>query len=184
MKNKNQHQHVELKHGTGGGKGDREAGPKNLSRAPAQAEPTGALAIPADMQAEALAALARALNAQKRFWSKGGSEWIVEPDYAAQLKAAELTLAYAVGRPVERRVELTGSFEAYDEKLEKLCSTPEGLKLATAAGLVSGGEERRTVRKGAKIEKVLADRDFLSLNKPKKAESDALKSDTNASGLF
>ncbi len=111
--------------------------PKNLARthdAPQQ------MLIRPELREKALQALEDGLAATKRFFNKEAGGWIAEPDYQTRVKSAELVLAYDVGRPVERKVELKGSFTGYDEKLEKLCATPEGLAAAIKLGLVT--EER------------------------------------------
>ncbi len=112
--------------------------PKNLARVtPSE---TSQMLIKPELQQKALAALEEGMAATKRYFNKEDGGWVAEPDYATRVRSAELVLAYAVGRPVERKVELKGSFTGYDEKLEKLCATPEGLAAAIKLGLVT--EER------------------------------------------
>lgn len=153
-------------------KGDGNDGVENPSRA---RTPT----VSPTMRERAIETLAAGMDATRRYWDKEGQKWIEEPDWSVRYKSAELVLAYADGRPVEMKVELTGGFEGYDQKLAKLCSTPEGLKLAVQAGLI--GE---VTPKNAKSQKAIEINALHSLNKPKKAENDALKSDGNAKGLF
>lgn len=94
------------------------------------------LMIPPRMKLRALASLNAALKATRSQHGSKGEGLKTEADHATRVKAAELILAYAEGRPVERSVKLTGDFSNYDDRLEKLCSTPEGLRIAINAGLV------------------------------------------------
>ncbi len=120
---------------------------KVISPRPAKLAPASARAgddalavlIRPELREKALAALEEGLVATKRFYDKEAGGWVAEPDYQTRVRAAELVLAYAEGRPVERKVELKGSFAGYDEKLEKLCATPVGLAAAIKLGLVSEG---------------------------------------------
>ena len=50
-------------------------------------------------------------------------------------------------RRVERQVKLSGNFESHREKLERLCSPPEGLRQAVALGLIEYSEKTaKTIR--------------------------------------
>ncbi len=100
-----------------------------------EAPKTGPL-IATNLRDDAIAGLSDSLKATRRFWDKASSAFVEEPDFATRLRAIELVLAYAEGRPVERKVSLTGDFKDYNSKLEKLLATPEGLRVAIAAGLV------------------------------------------------
>lgn len=103
----------------------------------AQASPSGRDSIiPADLRAKAIQALRDGLDATRRYWCKESKSFVAEPDYGVRVKTAELVLAYDVGRPVERQVKLTGDFTDYNDKLVKMCATPEGLKMAIACGFV------------------------------------------------
>ena len=92
--------------------------------------------IAPDLRDDAIAALREGLKATRRFWDKASGMFQEEPDYAARTRAAELVLAYAEGRPIERQVKLSGDFSSYSDKLAKLVATPSGLKQAIALGLV------------------------------------------------
>lgn len=140
MNNQNNEKTVEQNESGGG---DSGAGIKNPPR-------TRTPAVSDAMRAKSIQTLAAAMDATRRYWDKDGQKWIEEPDWATRTKSAELVLAYADGRPVEMKIELTGGFEGFDQKLAKLCSTPEGLKLAAQAGLVGN-----TIPKSAKSQKVL-----------------------------
>jgi hypothetical protein len=118
---------------------------KSSAGEPAQATPADSGLIPADLKAKAIQALYAGLTATRRYWDKDQKAFVEEPDYGTRVKTAELVLAYAEGRPVERQVRLTGGFKEYNEKLEQLCSTPEGLAIAVKLGLVA--EEPRTIEK-------------------------------------
>ena len=142
---------------TESGKGERDAGLENPSRARAPM-------VSPRMRAKAIATLADSMNATRRFWDKQTQQWIEEPDWTVRHKSAELVLAYTDGRPVEMKVELTGGFEGYDAKLAKLCSTPEGLKLAVQAGLVGDA-----IPKIKKLNKAMKTKD---LQRPEKTGND------------
>ena len=92
--------------------------------------------LPPAMRSRAVTALDRALDATRPKWDTAAKTFVEEQDFGTQLKAAELILAYTDGRPVERQVKLTGDFQNYDSKLEKLLASPEGMRVAIAAGLV------------------------------------------------
>lgn len=102
----------------------------------ASATPPGVLLIPAELRAKALEAIEGALTAQRRYWDKDTKAFVEEEDHPTRLRAAELALAYDVGRPVERQVKLTGDVSTYDDKLERLLASPEGLALAIRLGLI------------------------------------------------
>jgi hypothetical protein len=106
-------------------------------RSPAsRATPPQGLLIPAAMRDRALRALAEGLMATKTQWDAKEKGLRTDPDHATRVKAAELILAYAEGRPVERVVKLTGDVSTYDDRLEKLLATPEGLRIARTLGII------------------------------------------------
>ena len=97
---------------------------------------------------EAIQTLKESLRATKSLWSREADAFVAEPDFSTRTRAAELVLAYAEGRPVERTVRLNGDFSTYSEKLARLVSTPEGLRIAIAAGLVENPEKKANSGRG------------------------------------
>ncbi len=93
---------------------------------------------------------------------------VESPDHATRAKCAELLLAYKVGRPVERKVTITGDFKDYNSKLEKLLATPEGLRVAIAAGLVEPLEKPAKTGRGT---------GSVSVRQSQQAEGDSQVSD-------
>jgi hypothetical protein len=146
--------------------GDEKA---NVEKPRAQACTDGGVAepgqiIPKNVKAEALTALHEALKADKALWSKELGKYYTEPDHATRLRAAELVLAYAEGRPVERKLTLTGSAGGgFDERIAQLCATPEGLRIAISLGIIA--EESNDIRKDAKNQKKKSEKALHSLNK-------------------
>ena len=138
-----------------GGKEDGDAVLENPTRAR-----TKRAVVSDAARARAIECLIDGMDATKRVWDRDNAKWIEEPDWNTRTKNAELVLAYSDGRPVEMKIELSGGFEGYDAKLAKLCSTPEGLKLALQAGLVGDATP-----KNAKSSKVLEAKVLQSLNK-------------------
>ena len=123
----------------------------------------GAL-IPSEVKTKAIAALDAALTATRLLWSKELTTYIEEADHATRVRAAELVLAYAEGRPVERKLTLTGSAGGgFDERIAQLCATPEGLRIAISLGIVA--EESNDIRKDAKSQKAKSEKALQSLNK-------------------
>ena len=110
--------------------------------------PPPCLLIPPALRDSALAALAEGLTATKTQWDTKEKGLRTDPDHSTRVKSAELILAYAEGRPVERKVNLTGDFNNYDSKLEKLLASPEGMRVAIAAGLVEPLEKPAKARRG------------------------------------
>lgn len=110
---------------------------------------TGKLISP-ELRAKALAALEEGLSATKRFWDRENEKWIVEPDYPTRSRNAELVIAYSDGKPVERKVQLTGDFKDWNSKMEDALASPEGIRVALAANLITEqvAEEKRQKLKG------------------------------------
>lgn len=135
--------------------GDRESNSENSTRTRARTP-----LIPDEMRTKAIESLAGGMDATRRYWDKEDQKWIEEPDWPTRTKSAELVLAYSDGRPVEMRVELTGGFESFNEKLSKLCSTPEGLKMAIQSGIIGVATPENE-----KKPKVLEAKPLRSLNK-------------------
>jgi hypothetical protein len=96
--------------------------------------------IPDDLQAGAIDALRDCLKATRRYWDKDERCWQIEPDYQARLKAAELTLAYKVGRPVERKFEVRGNLDTFEQQKERLLKSAEGIRFLLAAGAINAQE--------------------------------------------
>ena len=110
--------------------------------------PPSGLLISSALRDNALTALAEGLTATKTQWDTKEKGLRTDPDHSTRVKSAELILAYAEGRPVERKVNLTGDFNNYDSKLEKLLASPEGMRVAIAAGLVEPLEKPAKARRG------------------------------------
>ena len=104
--------------------------------------------IPPSLRDAAVEELHATMKATRRYWDKASGAFVEEPDYATRQRAIELVLAYAEGRPVERKVNLTGDFSTYSEKLERMIATPEGLRLAIAAGLVDDPRKSLKTERG------------------------------------
>jgi hypothetical protein len=119
--------------------GKTENGPRGRARLD-----SGEL-IPPKLKAKALAALDTCLDAVK--WRKEGAEWTKDPDYATIIRAAELTLAYAEGRPVERKFELRGSVETFEDRKAAMLESPEGIRTLRAIGVVSEREAAEAMLK-------------------------------------
>ncbi len=128
---------------------EAESDQPESSRAGARNSAAGPL-ISLAMRAKALAALEAGLEATRRIFDRDKGDWIVEPDFATRTKCVELTLAYDVGKPVERQVKLTGNFESYSDKLEKLLASPEGITQALALGLIAEDQAKERRQKLSK----------------------------------
>ena len=160
----------------------KTAAPGNFASAP-QPSPSGSALIPPDLRAGAIDALRDGLKATRRYWSKEQKDFVEEPDYGVRVKTAELVLAYAEGRPVERQVRLSGDFKGFNEKLEQLCATPEGLAMAVKLGLVA--EETRKPEKIASVSQVPRGQRkapvSITVEHAKNGETQIRKSEKNAS---
>lgn len=88
----------------------------------------------------AVEALVEALGATRRYWDKDAKAWTIEPDYATRIRASELILAYAEGRPVERRLEVRANAETWEAQKSRQLKSPEGIRFLLAAGAVSRKE--------------------------------------------
>lgn len=84
-----------------------------------------------------------ALTAETRQWEGAGKDpktgralgqWVVTPDHKTRIQAANMIAAYKEGLPVQRQVILTNAFEAMDQVLGRMETSPE------AARILSGGQ--------------------------------------------
>ena len=91
--------------------------------------------IPPEVLTNAIEALEENLQATKAI--KVGDEWDEVPDYAVRQKAIETLLAYGVGLPVQRQIQIRGNFTSWEDKLAKVAGTPEGQRMLEEAGIVS-----------------------------------------------
>ena len=106
--------------------------------------------IPPGVRGKWIARLVECLDATRFVWDRPSGQFREEPDTVTRLKAVELAAAYDIGRPVERKVNLVGNFQNYDSKLEKLLATPEGMRVAIAAGLVEPLEKPAKTGRGTR----------------------------------
>lgn len=109
------------------------------SRAGVRTDATEGL-IPPPLKSGAIDALRDCLGAEKLFWDKDTQRWRAEPDYPVRLKAAELTLAYAEGRPVERKLTITSTMETFEDKKSSLLQSREGIRSLVDLKLISEKE--------------------------------------------
>lgn len=139
------------------------AGPKSLAHtregqgdslnAPKEAPEPGQV-IPKWLSDKALLELEAQLTATKWVPGKEGSSgaWEQVPDFPVRQRAIELCFAYRHGKPVERQIKLTGNAGSYDDRLERLIATPEGLKVAIAAGLIGESDPRIAAKREKNVQ--------------------------------
>lgn len=103
--------------------------------------------IPPKLKAGAIVAMGEALKAERKVWSKDAQDFVAEPDHATRLRAAELITAYAEGRPIERKFELRGNVETFEDRKAVMLESPEGIKTLRAVGAISEHEASAALRK-------------------------------------
>jgi hypothetical protein len=69
------------------------------------------------------------LVATKSFWNPAAKEWVTEPDWGRRYDFSMAIAAYVEGKPIERSMEVTGSYKELSVLLEELKQSPEAMRL-------------------------------------------------------
>lgn len=76
----------------------------------------------------AVRTLRAGLKASRRVFIGKGKGWTKEPDYRVRHESAMAILAYAYGKPIERQIVASGTFQELSEILTRMSASPMAMK--------------------------------------------------------
>lgn len=91
----------------------------------------------------AVKALRAGLKANKAYWSTVLKEWVDQPDYRVRHESAMAILAYAYGKPIERQIVATGTYQELSEILSRIRESPMAMKKLGHLVPSAGGQSEK-----------------------------------------
>jgi hypothetical protein len=72
----------------------------------------------------AIKVLRAGLSATKKMWDGNARDWVEQPDWKTRHDCALAILAYRFGKPIERSIAATGTFEELGQILSRIRASP------------------------------------------------------------
>lgn len=96
-------------------------------------------------KSDAVATLRSGLTANHRYFDSKSRRWNVEPNWRVRHESAMAILAYAYGKPIERQIVATGTFQELSEIINRISASPLAMKklghLVPSAGDATNPEQ-------------------------------------------